>query len=65
MVRSHHTWLLLLLLLLLLRNVGEREGGGSVMRVCAGLGCKARVGFVSYIRSSCSVWVSSLLSVLH
>ena len=42
-----------------------RGGGGSVMWVCADLGCKARVGSISYIRSSCSVWVSSLLSVLH
>jgi len=32
---------------------------------CASLGCKARVGSISYIRRSCPVWVSSLLSVLH
>ena len=38
-------------------------GGGSVMWVRAGLGCKTIS--ISYIRRSCSVWVSSLLSVLH
>jgi len=29
-----------------------------VIWVCASLGCKVRVCFVSYIRSSCPVWVS-------
>jgi len=63
MVSSRHP-LSLLLLLLLLSDVGE-EGGGTVMWVCASLGCKARVGCVSYILSSCSVWVSgfSLMSI--
>jgi len=58
MVRSHHTWYLFLLLL---RDVNERGAGGcgTVMWVCASLGCKAHVGSFSYIRSSCTVWVSS------
>jgi len=51
-----------------IKGGGGLGGGGrcgTVMWVCATLGCKARVGSISYIRSSCPVWVSSLLSVLH
>jgi len=37
-------------------------GGGSVMWVCASLGCKARIGVYC---CSCPMWVFALLSVLH
>jgi len=59
MVRSHELWYLLLLLF---RDVAVGEGGGFVMWVCAGFGCKVRV---SVYRCCCPVWVSGLLSVLH
>jgi len=48
--------------------VGGGGGGGehgTVMWVCASLGCSAHMGSISYICSSCPMWVSSLLSVLH